>query len=65
MLRARQRLGKYRIDRRLAEGGFGAVYQALDTIEGVRVAVKIPHAHLLNKELLEDFRREVRLAAKL
>ena len=36
-LRARQRLGKYRIERRLAEGGFARVYAAVDTVEGLRV----------------------------
>lgn len=65
MLKARQTLGKYRIERRLADGGFATVYRALDTIEGIRVAVKIPHAHLVSKEVLDDFRKEVRLAAKL
>ena len=52
MLRPRQRLGKYRIIRRLAEGGFAVVYEALDTIEGVRVAFKLPHAHLMSTEVL-------------
>jgi serine/threonine-protein kinase len=65
MLRARQRLGKYRIEQRLAEGPFANVYQALDTIEGVRVALKVPHAHLVSKEVLDDFRDEVRLMARL
>jgi RNA polymerase subunit RPABC4/transcription elongation factor Spt4 len=64
-LRARQRLGKYRIRRKIAEGGFAAVYQAMDTIEGVQVALKVPHPHLMSPGVLEDFRREVRLAAKL
>ena len=65
MLKARQRLGKYRIERRVSSGGFADVYRALDTIEGVRVALKVPHPHLLTKELLEDFRNEVRLMARL
>jgi serine/threonine-protein kinase len=65
VLKARQRLGKYRIERRLGEGGFAIVYQALDTIEGIRVALKIPHGHLLSREVLNDFRQEVRLAARL
>jgi serine/threonine protein kinase len=63
--RARQRLGKYRIEKRLSEGGFATVYRAFDTIEGVRVALKIPTAMELSVEALRDFRREVRLAAKL
>jgi serine/threonine-protein kinase len=65
MLRARQRLGKYQIERRIAEGPFANVYRAMDTIEGVRVALKIPHAHLVSKEVLDDFRDEVRLMARL
>ena len=64
-LRARQKLGKYRIVRRLADGGFACVYQALDTIEGIPVALKVPHPHLVNQELLDDFRDEVRLTARL
>ena len=64
-VRAGQRLGKYRIVRRLSEGGFAVVYEALDTIEGVRVALKIPHANVLVPHVLADFRREVRLAAGL
>lgn len=65
MLRARQRFGKYIIERKIAEGGFGVVYQARDTIEGVRVALKMPYAHLLSNETLEEFRQEVRLVARL
>ncbi|MHB8901809.1 MAG: protein kinase domain-containing protein [Thermoguttaceae bacterium] len=65
MLRARQKLGKYVVERRIAEGPFAGVYRALDTIEGVRVALKIPHPQLVTKELLDDFRDEVRLMARL
>ncbi len=65
MLRARQKLGKYIIERKISEGGFAVVFQARDTIEGVRVALKIPHAPLVTEDILDDFRREVRLAAKL
>ncbi len=61
VLRAKQKLAKYRIERRLAEGGFATVYRVFDTIEGVRVALEIPHAHLVGSEVIEDFRREVRL----
>ena len=65
MIKPRQKLGKYRIEKRLGEGGFSVVYQAADTIEGTRVALKILHENLLDVHVLEDFRREVRLAAKL
>lgn len=65
MFRARQRFGKYIIERKIAEGGFAVVYQARDTIEGIRVALKMPYAHLLSPETLEEFRQEVRLVARL
>jgi eukaryotic-like serine/threonine-protein kinase len=64
-LRPRQMLGKYRIELRIAQGSFAEVYRAQDTIEGVRVALKIPYAHLVDEELLQGFRREVQLAATL
>jgi serine/threonine-protein kinase len=65
VLRPRQRLGKYRVERRLAEGGFAVVYKATDTIEGIPVAIKVPHSHLLSQQALAGFRKEVRLNASL
>ncbi len=65
MLRARQRFDKYRIVRRVAEGGFAYVYEAHDTIEDVRVALKIPRPSMIGPSAIEDFKREVRLMAKL
>lgn len=65
MPRVRQTFGKYRIERRIAQGGFAVVYQAYDKIEGIRVALKIPYNHLLNRDVLDFFRREVRLAATI
>lgn len=64
-LRPRQRLGKYSIEKCLFEGSYAAVYRAYDTIEGVRVALKIPHIHMMDEDFLDDFRREVRLASRL
>ncbi|MEZ6133736.1 MAG: serine/threonine-protein kinase [Pirellulaceae bacterium] len=64
-LRARSRVGKYRIERRLAQGGFAHVYQAMDTIEGVRVALKMPHQGVVTPSMLELFQREARMVAKL
>ena len=64
-LRVRQRLGKYRIERRLGEGGFAVVYQAMDTIMGARVALKVPHGSLVDDALLSSFRREARLISRL
>jgi len=65
MLKSRQKLGKYKIQRRIAEGGFADVYRAYDTIEGVDVALKTPHVTLFEQRVLDDFLREVRLIAKL
>jgi serine/threonine protein kinase len=65
LLKARQKLGKYRIERRLNDGPIAAVYQAYDTIQGVRVALKIPHASSMTEHFLQDFKREARLAPKL
>lgn len=65
VLRSRQRLGKYRIERRIAQGGFAHVYQALDTIEGVRVALKMPHQYNVTASMLDTFQREARLVARL
>lgn len=65
VFKVRQKLGKYRIERKLASGGFATVYQALDTIEGIRVALKVPHAAVLTESVLRDFRHEARLTAQL
>ena len=65
MLRARQKLGKYRIEKRLANGPLAAVYRAYDTIQGIKVALKIPHRRIMDEYFLGDFRKEARLSAKL
>lgn len=65
MLRANQKLGKYRIEKRLSLGGFATVFRAMDTIEGIRVALKIPHAKNISEEVLKDLKHEVRLAVQL
>lgn len=65
MLRARQKLGKYRIEKRLANGPLAAVYRAYDTVHGIKVALKIPHRRIMDEYFLGDFRKEARLSAKL
>ncbi len=64
-LRRGARLGKYRIEQCLAEGGFARVYRALDTIEGIRVAIKVAKDLPLSDKILADFRSEVRIHARL
>ncbi|MCA9041601.1 MAG: serine/threonine protein kinase [Planctomycetaceae bacterium] len=65
MLRIRQRFDKYRIEKRLGEGGFATIYQAYDSIEGIRVALKIPHQEVVCDNLLKDLKNEVRVLARL
>jgi len=65
VLKPGQKIGKYKLKSRLADGPYAAVFRALDTLEGIHVALKIPHKGLVTKESLDDFSREVRLAAKL
>ncbi len=64
-LRPGQRFGQYRILRRIATGGFATVYAARDRIEGIPVALKIPHAAEGDRVSLDMFQREVRLVARL
>ena len=63
--RVRQKIGKYKIEGRLGMGGFAQVYRAMDTIEGIRVAIKIPHESLVTTDVLKDFKNEVRISARL
>lgn len=65
MLKARSRLGKYRILHRIAQGGFAIVYRARDTIEGVDVALKVPKKQFTHKADLEELQREVRMTTRL
>jgi len=64
-LKARRMLGKYRIRRRIGAGAFATVYEAYDTIEGISVALKVPHLDELDKDSLSAIHREVRLTARL
>lgn len=63
-IRVRQKVGKYRIERRIGEGGFATVYQAMDTIMGCRVAIKIPNEPTTDF-LLATFRKEARMLSRL
>ncbi len=65
MLKARQKLGKYKIEAKIGSGGYSRVYRAYDTIEGVRVALKVPRDRHTDPKTLEAFRREVRVVAQL
>lgn len=63
MLKARQRVGKYRITGRIAAGPLANVYRAHDTIQKQQVALKIPKTSSGVTE--EEFLHEVQVATKL
>ncbi len=63
--RIRQRLGKYRIDKHIADSGFASVFMASDTFACIHVALKIPSPYLLGRDELDMFRKEVRLTSRL
>ncbi len=46
-------IGRYRVERLLGEGGFGVVYLAQDCELTRSVAIKVPHAHLLDRGKVE------------
>jgi serine/threonine protein kinase len=65
--RSGQRLGdRYVLDRLLAEGGMGSVYEATDQRLGRRVAVKLVHDDLVgDPRIVERFRREALASGSL
>ncbi|NIA26490.1 MAG: protein kinase [Desulfobulbaceae bacterium] len=63
MLRARQKIGKYRILGRIASGPLADVYRAFDSIHKTRVALKIPKSGDHTGE--DEFLHEVQVATKL
>jgi serine/threonine protein kinase len=57
--------GRYRLRRRIGEGGMGVVYQADHMLLQKTVAIKILHPRLLtNEESVSRFDREVRAASR-
>ncbi len=58
--------GRYRLDRRLAEGGMGTVYEARDIALEQSVAAKVVREHLSTSDgALQRFMEEAKLAARL
>lgn len=64
-LKARQRIGKYRILARLSNGPLADVYRAQDEVQKMPVALKIPHERTTKLEQVADFVGEVRIASRL
>ncbi|MEJ2258591.1 MAG: serine/threonine-protein kinase [Woeseiaceae bacterium] len=63
MLRARQKVGKYRIQGRIASGPLADVYRAYDTIQNIKVALKLPKQD--ENTGREELLHEVRVATRL
>jgi serine/threonine protein kinase len=50
-VRIPDQIGRYRIDRELGTGGFGVVFLGYDQQLERRVAIKVPHARLVTREI--------------
>lgn len=62
----RQELGRYRLLRKLGEGGMGTVYQGVDQADGRVVAVKVIRESLADRpSLLRRLHKEARLLAEV
>ena len=58
--------GRYRIERRLGEGGMGRVYQAMQVQLGRPIALKLLRPELSGrKDVVQRFEREARAASRL
>jgi eukaryotic-like serine/threonine-protein kinase len=58
--------GRYRIERFLAEGGYGAVYVAEQLATEAKVAIKVLWPHVLqSRDAVEKFQQEARIAGRV
>ena len=64
-LREAKRIGPYRIERKIGEGGMSDVYEATHAFLGRKAAVKVLKQHLATDEAVERFHREAQLCSQL
>jgi len=61
-----RRLGRYRLIRKIGQGGMGTVFEAIQEDLDRRVAVKIlPKMLVADREMIQRFRREAKAVARL
>lgn len=65
MFRRGTRLGKYRLERRIGEGAFAAVWRARDTVEGRGVALKIALDSAVEAHGRDELQKEAQIAVRL
>ncbi|QDT38098.1 protein kinase domain-containing protein [Stratiformator vulcanicus] len=58
-------IGRYKIVRKIGEGGMGAVFLAYDPDLDRSIAIKVPHTEQFEADSIDRFRREARAAAGL
>lgn len=59
-------MDRYRVEELLGSGAMGKVFQATDTVENRRVALKVLHPHMANKaHVAERFGREAQILREL
>jgi serine/threonine-protein kinase len=64
-LRRGSRLGKYRLERRIGNGAFAAVWQARDSVENRRVALKVIEPAQVEEWGRDAVAHEARIASRL
>jgi serine/threonine protein kinase len=64
-LRRSSRLGKYTLEKKLGSGSFATVWQARDTVENRRVALKVAHPEIIDEWGPQSVEHEARIASRL
>ncbi len=60
-----QKIGKYKLVKKIGDGAFGVVYKALDQVEGGHYALKINNEAAINTDILRYFKQEFRLLSRV